>query len=88
MQVKQLNIDEEQILVERLQHWEPLAWKQLATEYGSCLRQSIQQSLTAQHLDNRRHSEIEQQTWRTVVENIDQFVPRPDHRLLSRQLSP
>jgi RNA polymerase sigma factor (sigma-70 family) len=77
-----LNIHEERIFIQQLQRWEPTAWKHLATEYGSYLRQFILESLSAHQLDSRRRSEIEQQTWRTVVENIDQFVPRPDYRLL------
>jgi DNA-directed RNA polymerase specialized sigma24 family protein len=82
MQVKQLNIHEEEIFVKQLQQWEPLAWKQLATDYGSRLRQSIREALVAYQLDDARQGEIERQTWRTVVENIDGFAPQSNYRLL------
>ncbi len=82
MLVKQLNIDEEQELVIQLQDWQPLAWKRLVTEYGPCLKRCIRRSLREKQLDNALQNEVEHLTWQTLVEQIDDFMPQPDYRLL------
>ncbi len=72
------DFERELALVEKLKLKDPEAWKYFIISYRVRLHTAIRRSLAKYHLPADRRDDVEQKTWFTAFQKIEQF--QPQHR--------
>jgi RNA polymerase sigma factor (sigma-70 family) len=67
--------------LERLQAMDEAAWEELLERYSKRLYDAIVVSLRKRGLNESSAEDIQQQTWLTAVQRIDEFVPEANYSL-------